>query len=51
VTPVDIERVSFLGREVIADFPEQYKIEESTLSADDGEPEMLDFWAFLKEKS
>jgi hypothetical protein len=27
------------------------KIEESTLSADDGEPEMLDFWAFLKEKS
>jgi hypothetical protein len=51
VTPVDIERVSFLGGEVIADFPEQYKIEESTLSADDGEPEMLDFWAFLKEKS
>jgi hypothetical protein len=51
VTPVDIERVAFLGGEVIADFPEQYKIEESTLSADDGEPEMLDFWAFLKEKS
>lgn len=51
VTPDDIERVSFLGAEVIADFPEQYKIEECTLSADDSEPEMLDFWAFLKEKS
>jgi hypothetical protein len=51
VTPVDVERVSFLSGEVIADFPEQYKIEESTLSADDCEPEMLDFWAFLKEKS
>ena len=50
VTPADIERVSFLGAEVIGDFPEQYKIEESSLSADDGEPAMLDLWAFLKEK-
>ena len=50
VTPNDIERVSFLGGEVIADFPEPYKIEETTLSADDGEPEMLDFWAFIRAK-
>ena len=49
VTPNDVERVSFLGAEVIADFPEPYRIEEATLSADDGEPEMLDFWALLKE--
>ena len=49
MTPVDIERVSFLSGEIISDFPEQYKIEESALSADDREPEILDFWAFLEE--
>jgi hypothetical protein len=51
VTPNDIERVSFVGAEVIADFPEPYRIEEATLSVDDGEPEMLNFWALLKDKS
>jgi hypothetical protein len=51
VTSADVEQVSFIGGEVIADFPEQYKIEESTLSADDGELEMLDFWAFLRKRS
>jgi hypothetical protein len=51
VSPDDLERVSFIGAEVIADFPAPYKIEESSLSADDGEPEMLDFWAFLRAKS
>jgi hypothetical protein len=50
VGPVNIEQVSFLGAEVIADFPEQYKIAKSTLSLDDGELEMLDFWAFLRKK-
>jgi hypothetical protein len=51
ITSADVEQVSFVGAEVIADFPEHYKIEESTLSADDGELEMLDFWAFLRKKS
>lgn len=44
----DIERISFVGAEVIADFPEGYTIEEACLSVDDGEPEMLDFWAFVR---
>jgi hypothetical protein len=39
---------SFVGGEVIADFPEPYTVEEVCLSAADGEPEMLDFWAFQK---
>jgi hypothetical protein len=51
VTQDDVERVSVVGGEVIADFPEVYEVEEASLSVDDGEPEMLDFWAFLRAKS
>jgi hypothetical protein len=46
----DVERIQFVGAEVIADFPEGYTINESTVSVDDGEPEMLDFWAFVSAK-
>ncbi len=50
VTEEDIERIQCVGAEVIADFPDGYPIYESTASVDDGEPEMLDFWAFLRAK-
>jgi hypothetical protein len=50
VTEQDLEHVSFIGGEVIADFPDGYTIEESCVSVSDGEPEMLDFWAFLRAK-
>jgi hypothetical protein len=50
VTEEDIERIQCVGAEVIADFPDGYTIDESTASVDDGEPEMLDFWAFLRAK-
>ncbi len=46
----DVERIRFVGSEVIADFPEVFTIEESCESTDDGEQEMLDFWAFLRAK-
>jgi hypothetical protein len=45
----DIERVGFIGAEVIADFPAGYTIEEKCLSADLGNEEMLDFWVFRRE--
>jgi hypothetical protein len=46
VREADLERLSFIAAEVIADFPEGYTIEESCLSVDESEQEMLDFWAF-----
>jgi hypothetical protein len=45
----DIERVGFIGAEVIGDFPDEYTIEEKCFSADRGNEEMLDFWAFRRE--
>ena len=50
VTEEDIERIQCVGTEVIANFPDGYKIDESVASVDDGEPEMLDFWAFVRAK-
>jgi hypothetical protein len=50
VTEKDIERIGFIGAEVIADFPNGYTIDETCVSADGIEPEMLDFWAFLRAK-
>jgi hypothetical protein len=50
VTQDDLERISCIGGEVIADFPEGYTIEESCISVNDREPEMLDFWAFVRAK-
>ncbi len=47
VTQEDIERIQFVGTEVIADFPEGYSIEESCLPVTMGE-DMLDFWAFRR---
>lgn len=45
----DVETLSYIAAEVIADFPDLYTIEETCLSADDGEPEMPDFWAFMRK--
>jgi hypothetical protein len=50
VTEEDIERIQFVGAGVIADFPEGYTIDEFAVSVHDGEPEMLDFWAFVRAK-
>jgi hypothetical protein len=46
----DIERLSFVAAQVIADFPDGYTIEDQCLSADDCEPQMLDFWAFMRKR-
>jgi hypothetical protein len=48
VSEQDVEWVSCIGAEVIADFPDGYTIEESCVSADGIEPEMLNFWAFRR---
>jgi len=45
----DVETLSCIAGEVIGDFPDEYKIEEQCVSVDDGEPQMLDFWAFRKK--
>jgi hypothetical protein len=50
VTEEDIERIQSVGGEVIADFPDGYTIDESSVSVNDGEPQMLDFWAFSRAK-
>ncbi|HXA84065.1 MAG TPA: hypothetical protein VNZ47_03250 [Candidatus Dormibacteraeota bacterium] len=47
VTQEDIERIQFVGTEVIADFPDGYSVQESCLPVTAGE-EMLDFWAFRR---
>ena len=45
----DVEWLGYIGTEVISDFPEGYTIEERCVSADDGEPQVLDFWAFKRK--
>lgn len=45
----DGERLGYIGAEVISDFPDGYTIEERCVSTDDCEPEMLDFWAFMRK--
>ena len=50
VTNEDIDLVQCISTEVIADFPEGYSIEERCASTDEGEPVMLEFWAFLRKK-
>jgi hypothetical protein len=48
VTEDDIERIQFVGAEVIADFPDGYMIEESCVSMTREKEEVLDFWAFRR---
>lgn len=49
-TQGDLEQLQCVGAEVIADFPDGYSIEENCESADDGEPQILDFWAFMRKR-
>lgn len=51
VTDDDLERISFISGEVIADFPEEYTINDSCVSVDSEAEEMLDFWAFMRTKT
>jgi len=48
-TEEDVEQLQCLGAEVIADFPDGYTSEETCLAVADGEPKMLDFWAFMRK--
>ncbi len=48
ITADDREWISEIGGEVIADFPEGYMIEESCLSIEETQEQMLDFWAFRR---
>ena len=48
VTEEDIQRIQFIGAEVIADFPDGYTIEESCVSITQEKEEILDFWAFKR---
>jgi hypothetical protein len=48
ITDGDIERFQSVGAEVIADFPDGYTIDESSVPTTDGNLEMLDFWAFRR---
>ena len=51
VTPGDRERISSVGAEVIADFPDNHTIEEECRSLDDNLLSVLDFWAFLRAEA
>jgi hypothetical protein len=48
VTKEDVESIQSIGAEVVADFSEEYTIQEFCLSVDEHEEEMLDFWAFRR---
>jgi len=51
VTEQDIEQISGVAAQVIADFPGGFTIEETCSTVGDGEPQMLDFWAFARKPS
>lgn len=45
VTEDDKDAISSVAAEVVADFPEQFSIEEECLTSTDVPPKMLQFWA------
>lgn len=45
----DRENISVIGTEVIADFPDGYRIKEQCLDINHYQPKCLDFWAFRRE--
>ena len=50
-TAADLESMSCVGTEVIADFPDSYEIEDEVrIVTTQDEMEMLEFWAFLRAK-
>lgn len=44
------DAINSVGGEVIADFPDEYRIEETCLDANQIEPRCLDFWAFRRKR-
>lgn len=46
----EIETIRCVGTEVIASFPDEYRIEETCLDATQTEPVCLDFWAFRRKR-
>ena len=48
-TDLEIERVSCIAAEIIADFPEPYYIEEKVFFTKEEKLPMLDFWALVRE--
>lgn len=44
----DVELISDIAGEVLADFPEDYTLDEIARSVADGPLRVLDFWAFMK---
>lgn len=50
-TESELEKISCVGAEVIADFPEPFGIDEQVMFVNNqDEMEMLDFWAFMRAK-
>lgn len=47
----ETDRISCVGSEVIADFPDFYEIEEQVIFVNQEKMAELDFWAFLRAKS
>lgn len=50
-TVSETDRISCIGAEVIADFPEFYEIDEQVMFPTQEKMAELDFWAFLRAKS
>jgi len=46
----EVETISCVGTEVIASFPDGFRIEETCLDATQTEPVCLDFWAFRRKR-
>ena len=50
ITEEEASRMQSIGTEVLADFPEDYSIEVSSLSLHEHNLEMLDCWIFMRSK-
>ena len=44
------DAINTVGGQVIADFPDDYRLEETCLDANRIEPRCLDFWAFRRKR-
>ena len=44
----DAETINVVGSEVAADLPENFKVDDFSLSMIEHEPQCLDFWAFKR---
>lgn len=51
VGPSDRDGITSVGAEVVADFREDYTIEEECRSLDDSTLSVLDFWAFMRAEA